>query len=141
MKWWTLVAIGLMACNGDKDDTAATDEADADADADSDTDTDSTATFAKNCAGPQIGSFEGGESGTITGTLQESGYMLVSFETSLGPINSAGQISEDGTVAGGEADVSITGTYDLVGCTGGGTWAASSLEIDGTWQISRDGSE
>ena len=140
MKWSTLVLICALGCNKDEKNPD-TDTVSGDADADTDTDSDTDAPYATNCAGAQIGTFAGDEEGPLTGTLQPSGLLVVQLTTSLGQVNASGQIAEDGTMDGGQADVSIVGNYDLVACSGGGTWTASLVTESGTWEISRDGSE
>ncbi len=141
MKWWTLLALGLTACNGDKDDTGETDT-----DTDTDTDTvdpdacESVGVDTTSCEGAIVGTFSGDESGTITGTMRDDGVLFVSFDLpDVGQINACAVLQESGAISGGQADVVIEGTYDFATCSTSGTWVATDAGVEGTWELARDG--
>ncbi len=134
MKWWTLVALGLAACEGDKDEETG------------ETDTTppveecvSAGVDTTSCEGSIVGSFAGDESGVITGLMRDDGVLFVSFELEgTGIVNACAVLQADGTIAGSQADVTIDGTYDVITCAASGEWGASSVAESGTWEVSRE---
>lgn len=133
MKWWTLVALGLTACNGDKDEETGETGETVPVEECPSAGVDTTA-----CEGAIVGSFAGDESGAITGLMRDDGVLFVSFELEgTGIVNACAVLQADGTIAGSQADVTIDGTYDVATCMATGEWAASSVSESGTWEVSR----
>lgn len=138
MKWMNLLALGFVACSDDSKETGTDTDPGTGTDTEETDTVEDTDTYAASCEGAHEGAFTGGESGTITGVLHETGQLLVQFSLpDVGTVNHEGDIEADGTVYGQQADVTINGTYDFTTCSGSGTWSASDAGLDGTWELHR----
>lgn len=86
------------------------------------------------CAGTHVGTFDGGDVGTLEATLDEKGNVdMILVAEASGTFDASGEVKRDGSVSAGGL-VTIEGQLDLDTCDSEGTWS-SRVGLDGAWSM------
>lgn len=101
------------------------------------TGTTGTAQHGAACAGTQLGTYTGDDAGVVSGELEADGTLTITFGSTFGDVHAEAEVTPAGAVSGSQGGVTISGTYDLTGCSGSGDWVNTTLGYSGTWQIER----